>query len=121
MNYFYWVLFALVFWLGGYRSINVTKDNFMFPFIGNFIHPPKWLFFLCGQPRSHQLPYGVISGNALTLQILGILLAVYGIAMDKRWPIKDPNLSAYIGMSGCILLSFVLSYILYKVYPYISK
>jgi len=121
MHIIFWILIALLLWVGGYRSIHTTKQNFLFPFIGSFVRPPKWLFYLCGNPKSPLLPYGVMSGKALALQILGILFAGYGIAIDKHWPIQDPNLSAYVGVSICFLLSCIITYVIYKVYPYIDK
>jgi hypothetical protein len=119
MTFGNWFLLALICWALGYA---VTK---FVTLGGNFqvsdrplIQPPRWLFWVCGGPSAKELPFGVMVLGGLQIQGLGLLMLVYAVMLDKRWPLTDPNLSVLVGLFGCMLAVLFIGPILRRFWGY---
>lgn len=97
-----WLLLAGVFWIFGY-----VKTKFGSPTDGKYILIPKWLnIAVCGLPRSSELPDNSVLIVGLRAQIIGWLIAIYGI-VAANWT-SDALVSFMIGFVGSLVLSKVL-------------
>lgn len=74
-------LFAIIIWLSGYFQ---TK----YPFEKSVVSVPKWLFLLCGAPKTKKLPQNIMSSRGLGFQITGVLMFIYSYTV-KDLPFSE--------------------------------
>lgn len=98
-----WILIAGIFWFFGY-----IKTKFGLPSDGKLVLIPKWLYIIvCGLPQSNDLPKDTVLAIGLKAQIIGWLLAAYGLFFKNL--INDDLLTFLVGFMGSLLLSNVLA------------
>jgi hypothetical protein len=95
--------------MGGFLRLG-DKDHYK-----AFVRPPFVIYLLCGLPKTPSIPSGVMTVMAITLQLQGILLFIYG-ATYRYWP-QNIVLQSFVLFIGTILF-YLYGWILYKRHPY---
>jgi hypothetical protein len=70
-----WGTFFIVFWAFGYLASRLASEE-------RIVMLPRWLFYLCGAPRSRRLPEGALTRLGALFQIFALLLLLLGTVMD---------------------------------------
>jgi hypothetical protein len=70
-----WGTIFIVFWTFGYLASRLATGE-------KTVRPPKWLFYLCGVPRSEKLPKGALTRLGALFQIFALLLLLSGVIFD---------------------------------------
>lgn len=68
------------------------------------IAPPKWLYYLCGAPRSKDYPQGTMRVAAFRAQISGITLMIYIIYSNMR---KTSAMEDLISLAIGVVIAFM--------------
>lgn len=99
---------ALIAWVGGYqfaRNPNLDiKDSFLDS--NKIISPPKWLFYLCGAPKSQKYPMGNLIMSAVRAQIMGISLGIFAMMVEFFNPSRSMVL---LGFGLTVFLPYVIT------------
>ena len=104
---------SLTLWFSGYFSMKgLIKENTTLAKPIKLIFPPKWLYYLCGAPRSTKYPVGMMTLNAFRAQIAGIIFAVYTCSLIL---IPSKNLFLY-GLYASAILPYLIAYLVDKLY-----
>lgn len=98
---------AFIMWIAGYKygknPASGTGNSTLIT--GKIIYPPRWLFLICGGPKSQNYPEGSMILSALHSQIMGISLGVFAISVELWTPTRDEALVRF-GLS--VLLPYLL-------------
>jgi hypothetical protein len=74
------LILGIVIWILGYlaaRDIITIKE--MDPYWRRFITVPRWLYYLCGAPKSPSHPTGSIMARILGAQLAAIAIAFFSL------------------------------------------
>ena len=73
------IVTALVAYFGGYFADQMREGANIPKYFKQLVKPPKYLFLICGAPRSEKYPAGIMVAGALANQLLGIGTAIYAV------------------------------------------
>ncbi len=104
-----WIIIGIFFWMMGFMKIG-NKDVYK-----AFAYPPLFIYLLCGQPKTPNIPSGVMPIMAMILQLQGILFVIYG-ATYRYWP-QGLVFQSFLLFVGTILF-YIYGFVLYKRHPY---
>jgi hypothetical protein len=71
---------AIAFWIRGYRKADYFPSDTTVKFLTKPVLLPRWLYLVCGAPKSQKYPEGVITAWALAAQLSGIGLVLHWLA-----------------------------------------
>jgi hypothetical protein len=74
------LILGIVGWIFGYlaaRGVFTIKETD--PYWGRFIIVPRWLYYICGAPKSSSHPEGSIMARILGGQLSSIVIAIYSL------------------------------------------
>jgi multisubunit Na+/H+ antiporter MnhF subunit len=114
MNVGSWLLLAGFFWICGFLQLKLLEPN---P-DDELVFVPKWMFLLFGAPKQKGLPDTVMHARSVYLQLMGIIMALYGLLLDRHL-VGDPLLSGLLGFLGSILLSGLVATYFHRKRPYL--
>jgi hypothetical protein len=110
---YFFCFLALFFWFGGYFMAvrfmpipNLTSEE-----LEQTIHPPKWLYYLCGAPTSKCYPKGTMIFVAFRAQIAGVFMTIFLVWSFITKATTSENI---VGFGLSMLFTFLLT-------SYISK
>jgi hypothetical protein len=104
-----WIILGIFSWMGGFMKIG-DKDHYK-----SFARLPRFIYLLCGLPKTPNIPSGVMAVMSITLQLQGILFVIYG-ATYRYWT-QSIVLQSFLLFIGTMLL-YINGWILYKRHPY---
>lgn len=107
-----WFLTSIFFWLIGYFYNLITPIGLS----KNLILIPNWLKPILGSPKNKGFPVGTMSANGVFFQILGILILIYALIIERF--VLNKALSPAVGFIGCLVISFIFVGILTDVWRY---
>ncbi|MBI5936017.1 MAG: hypothetical protein HY867_20120 [Chloroflexi bacterium] len=83
-----YLVLGIVFWTIGYlaaRDIITIKE--LDPYWQRFIIVPRWLYYICGAPKSPFRPAGLIMARILGAQLTAIALVLFSL-ICLNWQIS---------------------------------
>jgi hypothetical protein len=106
MNIF--LLFSAILWIAGFLSMKgiITLNADSIFKMNQVVVPPKWLYYLCGAPKSGKYISGAITVGAMRAQLAGIVMGIFSI-MISIWKPTLENMS--IGLSLCFLIPYSIT------------
>ena len=98
---------AALLWFAGYLSVKGIIPHKKVPMseLDKIVIPPKWLYYLCGAPKSDKYHPGAITVGALRAQIAGIAFGIFTIWLNI-WPTRTNLL---IGLGLCVLTPYLIT------------
>jgi hypothetical protein len=114
-----YLLLGVGFWFIGRQTSGLTTDldvEIIKRLSDGFVIVPAWLYWLCGWPRSDNMPVRVVSVRSLMSQLTGILYLVYGCFYyysDRPAEITSPE-----SFMMPMILGISLGYLLKKIRPF---
>jgi hypothetical protein len=106
MNIF--LLFSAILWVAGFLSMKgiITLNTNPIFEMNKVIVPPKWLYYLCGAPKSEKYISGAITVGAMRAQLAGIVMGIFSIIISTWKPTLE-NMA--IGLSLCFLIPYSIT------------
>jgi hypothetical protein len=98
---------SILLWLSGFLSFKgliPLRTDSLFE-MSRVIVPPKWLFYLCGAPKSKDYPPNSITVGAFRAQITGIVFGIFSVFISWR----TTQNGILIGLSLSILIPILLT------------
>jgi hypothetical protein len=110
---FVFFLVAFILWLNGYllTTGSIIKQGLVTK-RAKVVSTPKWLYYLCGAPKSNRYPIGAMTTTAFRSQIAGIILAICTLMI--LWKPSQNSLLLGLGLSA--VLPYVITYYVDKYY-----
>lgn len=97
---------AIVFWVSGYLvAKGITSINEKSPYWIKPLKVPKWLYYLCGAPKSKSLSNSSIIARAFAFQVMGISIGIFAV-IDGIWQLSYTHFA--IGLFICAALPYIL-------------
>ena len=72
------IIMGVSLWIIGFFRVGRTVEDGLLV-NKTFVRPPFFIYFICGLPKSKNIPSGVISIPSLFLQLQGLLLIISGL------------------------------------------
>lgn len=103
----FYFLVAILLWIGGYfmTSRGISTTNTTLDDLEEIISPPKWLYYLCGAPKSKKYPIGTMRVIAFQSQMGGISL---GLFLVLSFLSKPSTLANVVGFALSVLFAQLL-------------
>lgn len=110
-----WIGMGIFLWILGFlRAGDKRETGFLID--KSFVHPPFFIYFICGMPKVRNTPPGIMAVSAVWLQLIGLLWIIYGLIYPY---LDNQNLILQgILINIGIILIFVYGWVLYKRTPY---
>ncbi len=105
-------LLSILFWIVGYFQ---TK----FPFESSLIKVPKFLFYICGAPKTKEFPNSVMTSRGFAFQIVSFFLLAF-IYIDGQWLNLDKYASGVLGIFGSLIIGYLIALLISKLNPFIQ-
>lgn len=77
------------------------------------ISPPKWVYFLCGAPKSPNYPAGSMTSRSFRLQVIGFVFSIY---LFCTYILQGENLVLLIGLFFIIVLPYAITSVMERHY-----
>lgn len=98
-----WLGSGLLVWIIGFvRAGSTNKKNGLLV-EQSFIHPPFFIYLVCGMPKAQNIPPGVMSVPGLMSQLVGLFWLAYGLT-DFGLPPQKVELQILIWFIGTMVL-----------------
>jgi hypothetical protein len=107
-------LAALILWLAGYFSTKglVFNKSITSPGQTKLIVPPRWMYYLCGAPKSTKYAVGTMTSVAFRAQMAGVILGIYTCII--LW---KPSQSLFlIGLGTSVALPYMITFFVERYY-----
>ena len=106
MNIF--LLFSAILWIAGFLSMKgiITLNADSIFEMNKVVVPPKWLYYLCGAPRSEGYPPNSITIGAFRVQMIGIAFSIFSV-FGSVWRVTQDGF--LFGLSISIIFPILLT------------
>ncbi len=106
-----WIAFGLFIYIVGFLRVGRVRKTAV---VVNqtFVRPPFFIYLICGMPKAHNIPKGVMAVPSIFAQLQGIFWILFGLT-NPDFNIQNPTVQEITFVIGNLSI-VVYVWILYK-------